>query len=107
MADRMVSISQMGRQGSSTAMAQVEMQIEPATSKMNLSRNFWPQIEDSRENGPWTAGPRTFGPVESCLVQGPTIRGPIVRGPAVRFLEVDNWAPDRWALAQLSGARFA
>ena len=76
MADRMVSISQMGRQGSSTAMAQVEMQIEPATSKMNLSRNFCPQIEDSREIGPGHLGPGHLGPGPICPFFGGGQLGP-------------------------------
>ena len=36
----MVSISQIGRQGSKTAMAQVEVQMEAATSNTNLSRKL-------------------------------------------------------------------
>ena len=42
--DCMVSISQMGRQGSNTAMAQVEVQMEVATSRTNLTRIFFKDI---------------------------------------------------------------
>ena len=37
----MVSISQMGRQGSNTAMAQVEVQMEAATRRTNLTPIFF------------------------------------------------------------------
>ena len=40
----MVSISQMGRQGSNTAMAQVEVQMEAATRRTNLTRIFFKDI---------------------------------------------------------------
>ena len=42
--DCMVSISQMGRQGSNTAMAQVEVQMEAATSRTNLTTIFFKDI---------------------------------------------------------------
>ena len=44
MTDCMVSISQMGRQGSKTAMAVVEVQMEAATSRTNLTRIFFTEI---------------------------------------------------------------
>ena len=42
----MVSISQMGRQGSNTAMPHVEVQMEAATSRTNLTRIF---VKDERK----------------------------------------------------------